>query len=397
MLSQRAKKLVPSAVMVLGAKAQELKKQGKDVISLTLGEPSWDTPSAIKSAGIKAIKDGHTKYTPAGGSAELKSAIAEYTKKWLGLNTEPSQITASIGAKFILFSALQSLCDPEDEVLVPKPYWVSYPAQVELAGAKLVPLPTTPDHNFKLQPKTLSQHITKKSKVLILNSPNNPTGAVYSQKELKAIAEILIKHPQITILSDDIYNHLYFEGDMAPHILQVCPELKHRTLCINAVSKNYAMTGWRLGWAVGNVALISAMSRFQSQSVSCACSISQMATAFALLNCDKEVKTARDQLIVAKQRATKLFQQIKGLNPTEPEGTFYMWINMQTLFGTSYKGQKIKSSADFAEYLLQAKALLLVPGEAFDYPGYVRIHFAVEKQTLNLAASKIKDFIADLE
>jgi len=220
MLSRRVFNLKPSAVMALGAKAQKLKDQGVDVISLSLGEPTWDTPEVICAAGIKAIQDGYTRYTPAGGSQKLKEAIVDNTKKWLGLTVKPSQVTVSTGAKFILFSAIQSLCDPGEEVLIPTPYWVSYPSMVELSQARVVSVPTRAEENFKLTAETLKKNITKKSKALILNSPNNPSGSVLSLSELKSLAEVLMEHPQIYILSDDIYNHLYFSGRMAPHLLQ---------------------------------------------------------------------------------------------------------------------------------------------------------------------------------
>ena len=382
--------------MALGARANKLKEQGVDVISLSLGEPTWQTPEAICAAGIQAIKEGYTKYTPAGGSQKLKQAIISYTKKWLGLTITPSQVTASIGAKFILFSAIQSLCDPDEEVLIPTPYWVSYPSIVELAQARTVPIPTSSEDGFKLKPNTLKKYITEKSKILLLNSPNNPSGAVLNTFDLEALSKVLMEHPQIYILSDDIYNHLYFSGPMAPHILQVCPDLKERVLSINAASKNYSMPGWRIGWAVGNEKIIGAMSKFQSQSVSCASSISQEAVAYALVQCDKELKEARHNLIKIKKMALDLFQQIKGLEVFPPEGAFYLWVNVKKLYSSSWKKGTIHSSADFVEALFQEKAVLCVPGEEFNYPGYVRIHFAVDEKTLLSACDRIKSFISSL-
>ncbi len=396
MLSKRARNLKPSAVMALGAKAQKLKQEGKNVISLSLGEPTWDTPQAICSAGIQAIKSGDTKYTPASGSQALKEAISANTKKWLGLNIQPSQVTVSIGAKFILFSAIQTLCDPDDEVLISTPYWVSYPSQVELAQAHVVSIPTREEDGFKLKPEVLKKHITKKSKVLILNSPNNPSGAVFSESDLKALANVLRAYPQIYVLSDDIYNHLYFSGSQAPHLLKVSPDLKDRVLCINSVSKNYSMPGWRVGWAVGNKTIISAMSKFQSQSVSCASSISQTASAYALVHCDKELESSRQNLIKIKELALKSFQGIKGLKVFPPEGAFYLWVDVRKLYGSSWKEGVIRSSADFVTALLQEKSVLCVPGEEFNYPGYVRIHFAVDEELITSACARIKEFISSL-
>lgn len=396
MLSKRVLNLKPSAVMALGARAQKLRDQGVDVISLSLGEPTWDTPEAICSSGIKAIKEGHTKYTPAGGSQKLKEAIIDNTKKWLGLTVTPSQVTVSIGAKFILFSAIQSLCDPGEEVLIPTPYWVSYPSMVELAQARLISIPTRVEEDFKLNPESLKKYITKKSKILVLNSPNNPSGAVFSKSEWEALAEVLMKNRHIYVLSDDIYNHLYFSGPIAPHLLQVCPDLKDRVLSVNAVSKNYSMPGWRVGWAVGNEEIIGAMSNFQSQSVSCASSISQEASAYALVQCDRELEETRQNLIKIKDLALKAFQQIEGLNVFPPEGAFYLWVGVEKLYRSSWRKGIIHSSADFVEALFQEKSVLCVPGEEFNYPGYVRIHFAVAEERLVLACSRIREFVSSL-
>lgn len=396
MLSKRVQSLTPSAVMALGARAQKLRDQGVDVISMSLGEPTWDTPEAICSSGIQAIKEGYTKYTPAGGSHKLKEAIIANTKKWLGLTVTPAQVTISIGAKFILFSAIQSLCDPGDEVLIPIPFWVSYPSMVELAQARLVPVPTRVDENFKLNPETLRKYITKKSKILILNSPNNPSGAVFSESEWESLAEVLMEYPQLYILSDDIYNHLYFLGPMAPHLLQVCPDLKDRVLSINAVSKNYSMPGWRVGWAVGNKEIIEAMSKFQSQSVSCASSISQEASAYALVQCDKELEETRQGLVKIKNLALRSFQQIPKLDVFPPEGAFYLWVGVKKLYGSSWQKGIIHSSTDFVEALFQEKSVLCVPGEEFNYPGYVRIHFAVDEDRLTEACLRVRDFISSL-
>ncbi len=397
MLSKRLLNIPPSPVMALAEKAKILKSEGKDVISLSIGEPSWATPSSICSAGIRAIREGHTRYTPPGGSPELKKSIVSYTKKHLNMDIDISQVTVSIGAKFILFSALQALCDPGDEVLVPTPYWVSYPAMVELASAKLIPIQTTPEDHFKIRPDQLEKHITHRSKIFILNSPNNPTGSVLTTEELKALGQVLRKHPQIVVLSDDIYNHLYFLNPVAPHLLEVCPDLKDRVLCINAVSKNYSMTGWRVGWAVGPKDVIQAMSRFQSQSVSCASSISQEAARWALDHCDKEVEQMRQKLIKARDSALELFQNLDGLNVFSPDGTFYMWLGVQSLLSKQYKQSIISSSADFAQCLLESQSVLCVPGEAFGCPGYMRIHFAIDASQMIQASERIQHFISQLK
>ncbi len=396
MLSDRSRKLKPSVVMDLMARGQKLKREGADVISLSVGEPTWATPASICEAGIKAIQEGHTKYTPANGSQKIRESIAFDTKKCLGLSVEASQVTVSIGAKFVLFSAIQSLCDPGEEVLIPTPHWVSYPSMVELAKGCLVPIPTTPEQQFKLGSDQLRKHISKKSKILILNSPNNPSGAVFTFEELKAIGEVLRENPHIYVFSDDIYNRLCFTNPLAPHLLQACPDLKERVLCINAVSKNYSMPGWRVGWAVGNEDIIKAMSKFQSQSVSCASSISQEAVAWALRNCDEELEQIRTMLIQTKNLALDLFSGIDSLDVFPPQGAFYLWFGIKKLLGSSFKGQDIHSSADFAEALLKEKLVLCVPGEAFNYPGYIRIHFAVDATLFAKATERVKDFTSAL-
>ena len=397
MLSERALKMKPSAVMNLGAQAQEKKAKGVDVISLALGEPTWDTPPSICSAGIKAIQDGHTKYTSSSGSQKLKENIALNTEKWLGLPFHSSEVTVSIGAKFVLFSAIQSLCNPGDEVLIPTPYWVSYPAMVEFAQGTVVPIPTTWEQEFKIQPHILKKYLTPRSKLLILNSPNNPSGAVFNKDELKALAQVLKEYPHVYILSDDIYNHLYFSGSIAPHLLHVCPELKDRVLCINAVSKNYSMPGWRVGWALGNKTIIHAMSNFQSQTVSCASSISQEASAWALVNCDKELEQTRQHLIKTKALAMNLFQDIDQLDVFPPQGAFYLWVGVKKLFGAISGKKTLESSVHFVEELFENQSVLCVPGEAFGYPDYVRIHFAVDEKKLTSACSRIKNFISSLK
>ena len=395
MLSKRLSSMQPSLVMSLSARANRLKAQGKDVISLSIGEPSWATPAAICSAGIQAIKDGRTKYTPASGEQYLKDSIANSVNRLLGVKVGSSQVTVSIGAKFILFSAIQSLCDPGDEVLAPAPYWVSYPAIAKLAEARFVPIPTS--DNFKLTVSALKKCITAQSKVLILNYPNNPSGAVLSLSELTALGQVLREYPRIIILSDDIYNHLYFSGFMAPHLLQACPDLKDRIVCINAVSKNYSMTGWRVGWAVGKEDIIQAMSSFQSQSVSCACSISQAAAAWALDHCDAEVEQIRQNLIQTKSMALNNFQNISGVHICPPQGGLYIWLDIRKIIGGMYQKKQIRSSADFVECLFQDQSVLCVPGEAFGQTGYIRINFTVEPELLTKAAGRIKCFISTLD
>lgn len=290
LLAKRTKLMKPSPILMLAAKANELKASGKDVISMTIGEPDWDTYGSIKDAAIASIKEGKTKYTPANGIPDLREAIAEQISSDLNVNYSANDVTVTSGAKFILFSALQSLCDPGDEVILPAPFWASYSTMVELAEGRPRVVVCGPEHNFKLTGPLLEQAINPKTKALLLNSPSNPTGMFYSRQELTAVAEVLRKHPHVMVISDDIYNRLCHEDcDLAPHILHVAPDLKDRVLVMNGASKSYAMTGWRLGWAAGPKTLIDAMTAYQSQAVSCASATSQYAALHAIKNSDSDV------------------------------------------------------------------------------------------------------------
>ncbi|MCB0411323.1 MAG: pyridoxal phosphate-dependent aminotransferase, partial [Bdellovibrionales bacterium] len=282
-LSLRGQALKPSPTLALAAKAKELTAAGHDVISLSVGEPDWDTYDNVKAAGIDALKEGMTKYTPASGIPELRKVIAEVEGASLKLEYKPSQVTVSSGAKFILFSALQMLINPGDEVLIPAPYWVSYPTMVELADGKPVMVPSTEETGFRVRKKDLEAKVTSKTKVLILNSPSNPSGVVYSEEDLKEIGQFLESHPHVLLISDDIYNRLSFASQgISAHILHQFPHLKDRVIVVNGLSKTYSMTGWRLGWAMGPELVINAMSNYQSQSVSCVAGFTQVAAIEAL-------------------------------------------------------------------------------------------------------------------
>lgn len=397
-LSQRAKNLKPSPTLEIAAKAKALKAEGFDVISLSVGEPDWDTYPEIAKAGIEAIQSGKTKYAPAGGIPELKKAIANVTSEEIGLEFSPQQVTVSTGAKFILFSALQMLLDPGDEVLIPIPYWVSYPTMVELAGGKPVLVPTKEEKRFHLTGSDLKSMVTDRTKVLILNSPNNPSGEVYSKEELLEVAEFLKAHPQIVVLSDDIYNRLIFEGDqiVAPHLLQVAPELKDRVILINGVSKSFSMTGWRLGWAVGNAQLIQAMSNYQSQSVSCAAPFTQVASAFALKNCWDQVRNSNKVLIKRRDLFVNRLNEIPGLQVQAPGGAFYLWVNVKDWLGKSFKGQRLESTRDLAMSLLEVERLAVVPGAESGVEGYLRISFALDEASIEKACDRLKNFASQL-
>ena len=395
-LSKKIQALKPSAVQALSARAKEQKAQGKDVLNLSVGEPTWECFEPTKQSAIQALQKGCSYYSPAAGQINLRKAIAKNTNQHLNLNYDFKNVTVSIGAKFCLFSALQALVDPTDEVLIPAPYWVSYPSMTALIGAKGVIVETNPN-THKLTADILKKYINEKSKVLILNSPNNPTSAVYSMEELKSLAEIIKTHPKLCVLSDDIYNRMVLDSSpdsYAPHILQACPELKNRVVCINAASKNYAMPGWRLGWAVAPEPVIKAMSAFQSQTVSSAPTISQMAMIPSFENTEEDIQKTHQLIKEKRQKIGQALSSIKEITFQEPQGAFYLWPNVKNLFGRKFKNHLIQSSMDVCTLLSQHFSLFTVPGEEFGRPGYIRLYFAVSDQDIEKCTSRIKDFIS---
>lgn len=398
MLSERAKNISASPTLSLAAKAKELKAQGKDVISLTVGEPDWNTFPPVVEVGVKSIQAGNTKYVPAAGIPKLKKAVAEDYAKNFSTNYKAENVTVSTGAKFILFSAMQATVNPGDEVIIPSPYWVSYPEMVKLAGGTPVIVTCDKKDNFKLTPELLEKSISDKTKLLLLNSPSNPTGMVYSLEELKAVAEVLKKHPHVGIISDDIYNLLVFnDRGLAPHLLEAAPELEERCICVNGASKAYSMTGWRVGWALGPKDVIAAMSKYQSQSVSCAAGFAQEASLYALENSEAELK---ESIKLLKQRKNKLIEKlnaIEGIEVEEPEGAFYIWLNINGCLGKSYEGQAMNKSSDFSSKLLDEKMVASVPGDAFGLDGYLRLSYALAEERGLEACERIKDFCEKLK
>ncbi len=396
-VSKRAQALKPSPILMIAARAAELKAAGNNVISLSIGEPDWDTYENIKEVGIGAIRVGMTKYTPANGIPELRKAIAEQVTGDLGIPYDASVVTVSAGAKFVLFAALQALVDPGDEVILAAPFWASYSTMVELAGgvAKVAICDETSD--FKLTPAILEQAITSKTKVLLLNSPSNPTGKIYTKEELRALADVLIKHPRVSIISDDIYNRLVFEGKLAPHLLHAAPELKDRVIILNGASKSYSMTGWRLGWALGPMEVIKAMSAYQSQSVSCATAVSQHATIEAILNSDKNVTATCEKLKQRRDVLVEELEKIDGVKVAVPEGTFYLWMSVKPYMGKSFKGRVLTTSSDLAAALLDDQMVAVVPGLEFGLDGYFRLSFALELPKGKEAVERMKSFFLSLK
>jgi len=398
MLSKKAASIKSSPTLALVAKAKELQAQGHNVISLTVGEPDWPTYKVAADAGINAIQTGFTKYTAANGTIELRKAIAARTEADLGFTYNPAkEIAVTSGAKYAIYTALQCLCDPGDEVIIHSPYWVSYPAMAELADAVPKIVDCRVEHNFKLSAERLEQAITPKTKVFLFCSPSNPTGFVYSKEELKAMAEVLKKHPRVAVISDDMYNRLMLDGThIAPHLLQVAPELRERTILINGGSKAYSMTGWRIGWAMGPEKVIKAIGDFASQSTGAPSSIAQAAAEKALIHTEGDIKNTVELLKIRLESAIKRMAAITGLEVYRPDGAFYLWINVQKFLGRKYKGEVVQSSAQFGKIYLEDFFVATVPGEEFGEPGYMRLSFAIESEKFNEAMDRMQKFIGQM-
>lgn len=387
MLSKRAQLLKPSPTLALAAKAKELAAQGHHVVSLTVGEPDWTTYSEACDAAIAAVGAGFTKYTLTQGIPELRQEIVKNLKEEIGITYTPNEVMVSVGAKYVLFCAFQMLLSEGDEVLIPAPYWVSYPTMVELAGATSVFVESSEKTAFKVTAEDLEKKVTAKTKMLILCSPSNPTGMLYTRDELAQIAAFLKKHPQIFLISDDIYNRLVFDGELAPHILQVAPELRNQVLCVNGVSKTFAMTGWRVGWAAGPEKLIKVMTDFASQSTSNTCGISQKAALAALQKCQPHVRESVELLRRRRALCIDEIAKIPNVSLTVPQGAFYLWLNVSKL---------PIPSKDFAAKLLAEKFVATVPGDEFGMAGYVRLSYATSDRDLVEAFARIRTFCQDL-
>lgn len=389
-LASSLSNIKPSPTIAVSMKAAELKSQGKDIISLGTGEPDFDTPDNIKQKAIEAINKGDTKYTAVDGTATLKKAIINKLKKDNSLEYQPSEIIVGSGAKQVIYNALVATLNAGDEVIIPAPYWVSYPDMVLLAGGNPVIVETSAKNNFKLEPKDLEAKITPKTKWLILNSPSNPTGSCYEASDLKAISEILLKYPNVHILSDDIYEYIIFDGLKFANIAEIEPQLKSRTLIVNGVSKSYAMTGWRIGYGAGDVKLIKAMAMIQSQSTSSPSSISQAASVEALIGNQDYVTTSRETFQARRDMVVKMLNDIEGINCITPNGAFYVFPSCKDLVGKIMpNGKTIENDNDFASYLLEEALVAVVPGVAFGAPDFFRISYAASEEFLKNAISRI--------
>jgi len=388
----------PSATLAADAKARELRAQGRNIISMAAGEPDFDTPDNIKDAAIKAIRDGKTKYTNVDGIPELKEAIVAKFARENGLTYKTAQVNVSPGGKPVIYNAMVATLSPGDEVVIPTPYWVSYPDMVLLAGGEPKFVPTTAEHGFKVQPADLEAAITPRTRWVFLNSPSNPSGAAYTRAELRAVADVLLRHPHVWILTDDMYEHLVFGDFEFTTIAQVEPALYERTLTMNGVSKAYAMTGWRIGYAAGPEPLIKLMGKVMSQTTSNPCSISQWAAVEAL-NGTQEFITPNAKLFEQRRDlVVSMLNQARGLRCPTPEGAFYVYPSCEGLIGkTAPSGKVIGSDADFATELLETEGVAVVFGAAFGLSPFFRISYATSNAALEDACSRIQRFCAEVK
>jgi aspartate aminotransferase len=392
-LAASLSRVKPSATIAVTQKSRDLRAAGREVIDLSLGEPDFDTPDNIKEAAIAAIRRGETKYTPVAGIAPLKKAVAEKFKRENGLDYKPEQVIVGTGAKQILYNAFVATLNPGDEVLIPAPYWVSYPEMVLINGGEPRFVECPIETGFKLTPEALDRAITPRTKWLIFNAPSNPTGAAYSAAELKALGEVLMRHKQVWILTDDIYEHLLYTDAEYSTLAQVEPGLKERTLTLNGVSKAYAMTGWRIGYAAGPDPLIKAMTMIQSQQTSGACSIAQWASVEALTGPQDYIPKAREVFRERRDLVVSMLNQASGLRCPSPEGAFYVYPSCEGTIGkTSPSGKKIERDEDFVGELLEAEGVAVVHGEAFGLGPNFRISYAVGTEVLEEACSRIQRF-----
>jgi len=396
-ISDTLARVQPSATIAVSNKARELKAAGRDVIGLGAGEPDFDTPDNIKAAAIDAIQRGETKYTAVDGIPELKAAIAAKFKRENGLDYEPSQCFVAPGGKPIIYNAMTATLNPGDEVVIPAPYWVSYPDIVLLAGGEPVIVDTTIDDNFKLRPEALEAAITPKTKWIIFNSPSNPTGAAYTRDEIKALTDVVLRHEQVWILTDDMYEHLTYDGFDYYTPAQVEPRLKDRVLTMNGVSKAYAMTGWRIGYCAGPADLIAAMRKVQSQSTSNPTSISQWAAVEALNGTQDFIP---ERAAVFKERrdlVVSMLNQASGIQCPTPEGAFYVYPSCAGCIGKSTPGgRKIETDEDFVTALLEEEGVAVVHGAAFGLSPFFRISYATSTEALQESCQRIQRFCASL-
>jgi aspartate aminotransferase len=397
-IADRVRRIKPSPSSAAADRANELRRQGRSIVNLVVGEPDFDTPPHIRQAAAEAIEKGQTRYTALAGTVELRQAIAAKLKRENSLTYEPSEIIVTNGAKSAIYAALAATTEPGDEVIIPAPYWVSY-TDMALACEGVPVTIACPERNgFKLTPAQLAAAITPRTRWLMLNSPSNPTGATYSAAEYAALADVLAAHPHVMVMTDDIYEHICFDGKTAPHLLAAAPALRERTLAINGVSKTYAMTGWRIGWVAGPRDLIQALDTLLSQSAGNACSVSQAAATAALTGDQSFVAKS---VVIYKQRRDCLARRlnaIPGLSCAIPEGAFYLYVNCSGIIGkTTPSGKRLDADGDVVMYLLDHVGVALVAGTAYGLSPYLRLSIAASLDILNEGADRIARAVADLK
>ena len=395
-ISDSLKRIKPSPTIAVSQKAKELKAAGKDVIGLGAGEPDFDTPENIKNAAIKAIKGGDTKYTTVDGTNALKEAIVKKFKRENNINYTVDQITVGAGGKHVIYNLMMATLNKGDEVIIPAPYWVSYPDIVLLAGANPVVIECSEEQGFKLSAKDLESKINNNTKWLILNSPSNPTGACYSEQEIKNLSQVLKRNPHVNILSDDIYEHITYDGFKFFTIAQI-PEIKNKVVTMNGVSKSYAMTGWRIGYAAGDKEIIKAIAKIQSQSTTNPSSISQAAAVEALNGKQDFISVRAKAFQERRDFVVNSLNEINGISCIKPDGAFYVFPNCKALLGKKDKlGKKLENDTDFVQSLLENNNVAVVQGSAFGLDGFFRISYATSMSNLEKAMKRLKEFCDSL-
>jgi aspartate aminotransferase len=396
-LADRLSRIKPSPTLATMSRANALKAEGKNILILAAGEPDFDTPEWIKHAATQAMEQGLTKYTAVDGLPALKKAIQEKFKRDNNLSYDLDQIIVSTGGKQVIFNAFMATINPGDEVIIPAPYWVSYPDIVNLFGGVSVAVPCVIENDFKLNANELAAAITEKTKWLILNSPSNPTGALYSKEDLIQIADVLRQHPHVYVMSDDIYEYLVYDGREFVTLATVAPDLKDRILIVNGVSKSYSMTGWRIGYGAGPKNLVKSMGMLQSQSTSNACSIAQGATIIALNGSQSFLVLWRQSFVNRRDYVFDKFSEIQGLKAIKPHGAFYFYVGCHDLIGkVTPHGKIIQSDTDFVDYLLEMVGVAVVPGAAFGLSPYFRISYATSMEILVDALNRIQQAVKAL-
>ncbi|MBE9505069.1 MAG: pyridoxal phosphate-dependent aminotransferase [Proteobacteria bacterium] len=394
-ISERVKQIKPSATLAITAKAKAMKASGIDIVSFGAGEPDFDTPDNIKEAAHNAIRSGFTKYTAVGGTDELKEAIAARMKEDCHVEYALNNIIASCGGKHSLYNIFQAIINPGDEVIIPSPYWVSYPDMVLLAGGKPVIVDCHEETGFKMQPHQLSSLITEKTKAIVINSPSNPTGAAYTEDDLKALAEIAVNN-NLLVISDEIYNRISYNNFKVVSMASLGEEIRKLTLVVNGVSKTYSMTGWRIGYVAGDEEIVKAMNKIQAQSTSNPTSISQAAAIEALIGPQAPAEEMVSHFEKRKDYIVQELNAINGVTCFDPQGAFYAFPNVSSYFGKSHGGDEIKNSADMTRYLLEEAKVAVVPGGEFGAEGYIRLSYATSMENIEKGLKRIKEALASL-